>query len=55
MTLLIFVLLVLVVLALAIYAVRQLSILDGVIQQLAIVVLIMIAILAICQRAGLLR
>lgn len=53
MTLLVFVLVVLVVLALAIYAAQMLPAMDDRVRQLIIVVLILIAVLVIAQRAGL--
>jgi hypothetical protein len=55
MSILVVVLVVLVLLAMAIYAAQQLSILDGWIRQLIIVVLVVIAIIYIAQRAGLAR
>ncbi len=55
MSLLVVVLVVLVLLALAIYAAQNLPILDGWIRQLIIVVLVVIAIVIIAQRSGLAR
>lgn len=55
MSLLITVLVVLVLLALAVYAAQQLPILEGWLRQLIIVVLIVIAIVIIAQRSGLAR
>lgn len=54
MSLLVFILVALVVLALAIYAAQQLPAMDERIRQLIILVLIVIAIVVIVQRAGLL-
>ncbi len=54
MSLLLFILVVLVVLALAIYAANQLPAMDPPIRQIIILVMVVIAIVLIVQRAGLL-
>jgi hypothetical protein len=53
MSLLVFILVVLVLLALALYTAQSLPMLDGWVRQLILVVLVVIAIVAIAQRAGL--
>ena len=54
MSILIFILIVLVVLALALYAVGLLPMIEAPFKQLIRVVLVVIAIVVICQRAGVL-
>jgi hypothetical protein len=54
MNLLIFIIVVLVVLALALWAIRMLPMIDGTIKQLIMVLAVVIAIVVIVQKAGIL-